>query len=75
MHYSDVIIRDPKILGGKPIIKGTRISVALVVKKIAAGHTVGTLIEAYPHLNAEQITAALNYAADLVAGEIVLEHT
>ncbi|MDX2258749.1 MAG: DUF433 domain-containing protein [Hyphomicrobiaceae bacterium] len=57
---------DPAIMVGKPCIKGTRITVELILRWLAAGHTPADVIEAYPHLTLEDINAALDYAADQV---------
>ena len=54
---------------GKPVIKGTRITVELVVRKLGEGSTIGNLLEGYPNLSEKAIHAALIYAADAVAGE------
>jgi uncharacterized protein (DUF433 family) len=69
MEYHNIIERNPEILMGKPIIKGTRISVELIVRKLANGYSVDQILESYPHLTSEQISAALEYAADLIANE------
>lgn len=74
MSHADLIVRNPDILAGKPTILGTRISVELIVRKLASGYTIDTLLEAYPHLTQIQITAALNYAVDVIAGEEIIEH-
>lgn len=68
-----IIVRDPKVMLGKPIIKGTRITVELVVRKIADGFSIQDILEAYPHLNREQVVAALDYAARMIADEVLLE--
>ncbi len=68
-----IIVRDPKVMLGKPIIKGTRITVELVVRKIADGFSIQDILEAYPHLNREQVVAALDYAARMIADEVMLE--
>ncbi len=68
-----IIVRDPKVMLGKPIIKGTRITVELVVRKIADGFSIQDILEAYPHLNMEQVAAALAYAARMIADEVMLE--
>ncbi|MFZ4478249.1 MAG: DUF433 domain-containing protein [Saprospiraceae bacterium] len=68
-----IIVRDPKVMLGKPIIKGTRITVELVVRKIADGFSIQDILEAYPHLNMEQVAAALDYAARMIADEVMLE--
>jgi uncharacterized protein (DUF433 family) len=58
------IVRDPRVLGGKPIIAGTRISVQLILEKLRDGWTIETLLDDYPQLTREQIVAALAYAAE-----------
>jgi uncharacterized protein (DUF433 family) len=60
------IIRDPGILGGKPVIAGTRISVQLILEKLRDGWTIEDLLDDYPHLTREQIIASLAYAADVL---------
>ena len=58
------ITQNPEIMLGKPIIRGTRIPIELLVRKIAEGATVQNLLDAYPRLTAEDVQAALLYAAD-----------
>ncbi len=53
---------DPKILVGKPIIRGTRISVEFVLELLSSGMTVNDILKEYPHLKKEDILAALEYA-------------
>jgi len=60
------ITRDPGILGGKPVIAGTRISVQLILEKLRDGWTIEDLLDDYPHLTRDQIGAALAYAADVL---------
>ncbi len=64
------IISDPKILDGKPIIRGTRVPVALVLGKLAGGMTIDELIYEY-YLTMEGVRAALGYAAQRVTEEDV----
>ena len=71
MQYNEFIERNPAVLNGEPVIKGTRITVELIARKMAHSYTPGQLLESYPHLQKEQISACLNYAADLVSGEVV----
>ena len=75
MDCHQFIERNPEVMLGKPIIKGTRITVELLVRKLAGGFTVDQLLEAYPHLNKEQIFAALEYAADVIANEEIVLHS
>lgn len=58
---------NPKIMLGKPVIRGTRIAVELIVRKLAEGATEADILAAYPHLAPEDIKAALAFAADTVA--------
>jgi uncharacterized protein (DUF433 family) len=74
----DWITSKPGILGGKPIIRGTRISVAFLLELFASGWTVEQILEGYPHLTREGILAALRYSAEVLHGEQVLslsDHT
>jgi uncharacterized protein (DUF433 family) len=69
LDYRDRIILDPGILTGKPVVRGTRIPVELVLKRLAQDLDVQTLMEAYPRLTEEDIKACLQYAQDVVEGE------
>lgn len=60
--YKDRIVQDPKILVGKPTIKGTRISVELVVQHLAENPDFNDIFEAYPHITIEDVQACLAYA-------------
>ena len=73
MEYKQLIERNPDIMLGKPIIRGTRITVELVMRKLADGYSIADLLKSYPHLTKEQILAALEYAADIIANEEILE--
>jgi uncharacterized protein (DUF433 family) len=63
------------VMLGKPVIRGTRIPVELLLRKLAEGATMEDLLDAYPRLTAEDFRAALAYAADSVAHEIILAPT
>ena len=67
--YQDRIIVDPEIMVGKPVVKGTRIPVELVLKRLAQDLDVETLLEAYPRLTLDDIRACLEYAQAVVVGE------
>lgn len=62
---------NPKILCGKPVIKGTRIPVYLILELIKEGYDVKKIIEAYPSLKEEDIKAAIEYAVKIVKNEDV----
>ena len=63
---------DPKIMLGKPVIRGTRIPVELIVRMLAQGIQETNILKEYPHLQSQDIRAALSYAARLLAEEDVL---
>ena len=67
MPNHDRITFNPNILGGKATIRGMRISVSLVLTLVASGMTTDEIIHDYPDLEAEDIRAALRYAAELAA--------
>ncbi|WP_420458154.1 DUF433 domain-containing protein [Neolewinella sp.] len=69
MNWRPHITTDPKILYGKPTIKGTRISVDLIIDKLATGESFEYLLSAYPHITLEQIYVCLAYAADQIRHE------
>jgi len=61
------IISDPKILGGKPVIAGTRISVELIMNFLAAGMNIDDILAEYKELTKTEVLAAISYAAKLVS--------
>jgi uncharacterized protein (DUF433 family) len=72
MAVHDRIEINPSIMLGKPVIRGTRVAVELIVRKLAEGVDEHALLQSYPHLTREDIHAALRYAADLLAHEEVV---
>jgi len=69
MTKSTVIIQDPDILGGKPIIAGTRMSVESILELLSSGMEMKEILKEYTFLNKEQLQAALDYAKSLVSKE------
>lgn len=65
----DRITVDPRIMGGQPVITGTRITVALVLRELGRGATPAEVIDQYPHLTEADVRAAALYASAVVAGE------
>jgi uncharacterized protein (DUF433 family) len=69
----DRIVANPKILGGKPIIRGTRLSVEFILDLLASGISEKEILEDYPHATREDIQACLHYAANACRNEILIE--
>lgn len=67
------IVSDPEILGGKPIIKGSRISVQLILEWIASGASIMDIVEEFPHLPYDGVKEAILYASRWMENEIVIE--
>lgn len=67
----DRIISDPAILGGKPIIKGTRISVEIVMEWVVSGASRDDILAANPHLTREDVEQAIGYAAHAAKNEVL----
>jgi uncharacterized protein (DUF433 family) len=72
MNYKERIISDYQVMLGKPIIKGTRITVELLLRKLSEGATTADLLAMYPHLQEADVMAALMYASDVLAHEEVI---
>ena len=66
------IYTDPALMMGKPCIRGTRITVELILRKLGAGRSFAELLEAYPQLTENDLRAALAFAADYMQHETVL---
>ena len=67
----ELIISNPGIMMGKPVIAGTRITVELILEKLAAGETIQQILEAHPRLSEEAIRAALAFAARALRADVV----
>jgi uncharacterized protein (DUF433 family) len=65
------IVSNPSVMMGKPVIVGTRITVELILEKLAAGETVEDLLEAHPRLTREAIQAALAFAAEALRADVL----
>jgi uncharacterized protein (DUF433 family) len=66
-----LIVADPDVMQGKPVIAGTRITVELVLEKLGAGESVEDLLLSHPRLTRETIQAALRYAAGVLRSDVV----
>jgi len=71
-NLNNLIISDPNVMLGKPVIAGTRITVELILEKLASGETIEQLIEAHPKLTIDGIHAALTYANQVLKSDIIL---
>jgi len=69
MDWRERITADPQVLVGKPVIKGTRISVELILGWLANGWTFEMILESYPHITRDDILAALAFAAEMMREE------
>ena len=65
------VISDPSVMMGKPVIAGTRITVELIVEKLAAGETIDQILEAHPRLTREAIQEALAFAAEALRADVI----
>jgi uncharacterized protein (DUF433 family) len=76
MKWEDRIAASPDVLVGKPVVKGTRLSVEFIVNLLADGWTQAQILDSYPNLKSEDIRACLAYARELLQEEkvIPLEH-
>jgi len=74
VFMNDRIVVDPGVCSGKPVIRGTRIMVKNILGMVAGGYTVQRMLEAYPELTEEDVSAALNYAAEAIAEEQVFAY-
>jgi uncharacterized protein (DUF433 family) len=68
---NNVIISDPQIMMGKPVIAGTRLTVELILEKLGAGETVEQLLASHPRLTPEAIRAALAFAAQALRADVI----
>ena len=67
----EVVVSNPGVMMGKPVIAGTRITVESILGKLAAGETVEQVLEAHPRLNEEAVRTALAFAADALRADVV----
>ncbi len=72
MEYKDFIEATPDVMLGKPVIKGTRITVEFILKKLSEGATIEQLTAGYPSLSRNGILAAIAYASDVISNETLL---
>ena len=66
-----LIVSDPGVMMGKPVVEGTRITVELILEKLAAGETLEQLLDAHPRLTKDGVLAALAFAAEALRADVV----
>lgn len=71
MQHSSRIVSNPKVIMGKPVIRGTRITAELILEKFAAGQPEDQILRVHPHINQEGIRAALAFAAETLRASVV----
>jgi uncharacterized protein (DUF433 family) len=72
MNTHQTIVRNPEIMNGKPIIKGTRITVEIVLKKLSEGANYDDLMKLYPQITAIDILTCLEYASSIISNDELL---
>ena len=72
MNMHELIESMPAVMRGKPVIRGTRIPVELIVRKMGEGASIEDLLDGYPNLTRESVQAALVYAADIIGNENII---
>jgi uncharacterized protein (DUF433 family) len=73
INWKEHIISDPLILAGKPVIKGTRISVELILEKLSEEETIDQILLAHPHIKKDNILACLAFAKDSLNNEVTYQ--
>ena len=66
-----MIVSDPKVMMGKPVVAGTRITVDLILEKLGSGESIAALLESHPRLTRDGVLAALRFAAQALRADIV----
>jgi uncharacterized protein (DUF433 family) len=70
MNHS-LIVSDPTVMMGKPVIAGTRITVELILEKLAAGESIEEIVAAHPRLTKESVLAAIDFAAQALRADVI----
>jgi uncharacterized protein (DUF433 family) len=65
-----LIISDPAVMMGKPVVAGTRIAVALILEKMASGETIDQVLDAHPRLTRQGVLAALDFASRVLRSDV-----
>ncbi len=68
---TSLIVSDPAVMMGKPVVAGTRITVESVLERLAAGETIEQLLDAHPRLTRQGVLAAIHFAAEALRADVV----
>ena len=68
-----MIVSDPKVMMGQPVVAGTRITVDLILEKLGSGESIDAVLESHPRLTREGVLAALRFAAKALRSEVVYQ--
>lgn len=68
---AELIVSDPEIMMGKPVLRGTRITVESVVERVGAGESVDAIVDSHPRLTREMVLAAISFAAEALKADVV----
>ncbi len=71
-HLLACIVSDPTILGGKPCVNGTRISIEMILEWVASGASRDDIVRSYPQLTADDVEEAVRYAAESLKNETIV---
>ncbi len=71
MDKESLIVSDPSVMLGKPVVAGTRITVESILERLGAGESVEQLLEAHPRLSREGVQAALAFAAETMRSDLI----
>jgi uncharacterized protein (DUF433 family) len=67
----DLIVSDPKIMMGKPVVRGTRVTAESIVERLGAGESIEVILQAHPRLTREGVLAAVSFAAEALKADVV----
>jgi uncharacterized protein (DUF433 family) len=71
VSMQDLIVSDPKTMMGKPVVRGTRITVESIVERLGAGESIEAILQAHPRLTREGVLAAIKFAAEALKADVV----
>lgn len=74
MDWKEYIVADPEVLGGKPTVKGTRISVEFIIQRLAQGWTESELLENYPRLTSKHLQAVFAYLQECLEDGLLISY-